>query len=202
MVEIKCSDDVAQLISRALDIYTRLGLGQFWYITDCYSVKKRLWNQTPEINEEFRKQSEKLSNVFTGYTSNASFGIFHSEVGDDCKSTAHINQQIRHEFFLQKNTNDKMSVDAREADICRIAGIPDPIFKITIKEPKFEIFQFKKNEILKTMIIDRKNVRYDEFVKEKKKVFECELRNECFEWLEKNKIIDFFEIFIHEQQRD
>lgn len=137
-VTIECDEQTARLISKALDVYCRMGLGQFWYLTDVNTVQKNLWAEPfkPELQEEFRKQAEKLSNIYTGGIGNAGHGIFSPKVGDDCKITCHIHQQIRHEFYLQQPPENRRfsGVDASPADICQIANMPVPNFKIKIED--------------------------------------------------------------------
>ena len=136
-VTIECDEKEARLISLALDLYTRVGLGQFWYLSDCATVRKNLWaDETNQLQDNFDKAALKLAETYTGHPGRGGYGIFHAKIGDDCKIAAHIHQQIRHEFFLQQKEEDKKisGVDAYPADIARIAHIPDPNFKIKIEK--------------------------------------------------------------------
>lgn len=131
---IEVGKDELQLISRALDLYSRVGLLQFDKLTDCLSLQELVWKK--DIQEEFDAQSKELKNLF-GYTPNASPGIFHTkDVGDDVRISANMHQTIRHKFWLDADKKDRFNhtVDAYPADICKIANIEEPIFKITNNE--------------------------------------------------------------------
>lgn len=126
---IECGESEAQLISKALDFYCRMGLGQFNYLTDNNTIDK-----ISEGNEAFRIASDRLKTAYTKMGPNASYGIFSEEIGDDCKISAHIHQVIRHEFWKADDDPEKpkYTVNAYPADICQIAEIKEPEFKMKI----------------------------------------------------------------------
>lgn len=129
---IELSTPELLLIERALDIYSRIGLLQFENIKDCYSLQSLIWKE--EKMDEFRDATNQLKAVF-GYPPNAGPGIFNTEkVGDDCRIAAHIHQQIRHHRWQIDTSSDKsmFTVNAYPADICQIAEISIPDFKINL----------------------------------------------------------------------
>jgi hypothetical protein len=129
-VTIECTESEAQLISKALDFYCRMGLGQFNYLTDNETIDKIV-----EGKEDFNDVVKSLKTVYTGMSPNASFGIFSEQIGNDCKIAAHLHQEIRHEFWKDDKNPEKpkYSVTAYPADICQLAEIAVPEFKMVIK---------------------------------------------------------------------
>lgn len=128
---IELGKEELQLISRALDLYSRVGLLQFDKLTDCLSLQKLVWEKG--IQEDFDVRAKELKNLF-GYPSNANPGIFNTkDVGDDVRISANIHQTIRHKFWIDADKKDRFNhtVDAYPADICKIANIEEPNFKTT-----------------------------------------------------------------------
>lgn len=135
-VTIVCGFEEACLIERALELYSRVGILQFEYLTGCASLQKLIWDK--DLSDEFNKKANELKAVF-GHASNANPGIFNKEqVGDDARIAAHLYQQFRHERFLDRihtgeQTTISLSVDEFPADICKIAKIPIPNLIIKIE---------------------------------------------------------------------
>jgi hypothetical protein len=129
-VTIECTEAEAKLISKALDFYCRMGLGQFNYLTDNDTIDK-----ISDSREDFNEATLSLKKSY-GLTGNSFYGIFNKQVGDDCKIAAHLHQTIRHEFWKDNKNPDKSqhTVNAYPADICQIAEIPVPEFKMKIND--------------------------------------------------------------------
>jgi hypothetical protein len=121
------------LIERALELYGRVGMLQFDNLTLCDSLVRQILDRN--LQREFDEKSKELKALF-GYASNAYPGIFNKEfVGDDCRIASHIYQQLRHQRYLDRlasgeQTKKHYTVDEYPADICQIAGIELPDFKI------------------------------------------------------------------------
>ena len=122
------------LIEIALGLYGRIGMLQFDYLTLCNSLQAEIW--TKQLSDEFRNKSDNLKSIF-GYAPNSNPGIFNTEiVSDDCRKAIDIYQTIRHQRYLDRmkenpEEESKFSgVDSSPADICQIAGIKIPDFKI------------------------------------------------------------------------
>lgn len=130
---IQLSENELHLIKNALDIYCRMGLGQFWYLTDVHTVRENVWAMTDDKREEFEFIAKKLSNIYTGHSGNVSYGITSQKVGADCKVACHINHAIRHELYKHRGDKNKSTVDAYPSDIPSICGIDLPDFYIEIK---------------------------------------------------------------------
>ena len=133
-ITIECSEKEAHLIEKALELYGRVGMLQFEYLTLCSSLRNLIW--TTDLAAEFRNKADELKSIF-GYTSHSNPGILNSDiVSDDCRIASHMYQQLRHERYLQRlkeNPEEEFKhygVDSHPADICQIAGIDTPKFII------------------------------------------------------------------------
>ena len=81
MYTIELEESELSLISKALDLYCRVGLGQFQYLDINTTVKNITYNKLTE--EEFNKfeyLALELGKVYTRKSSGTSFGIFSKEV--------------------------------------------------------------------------------------------------------------------------
>lgn len=136
-ITIECSQDEAFLIERALDMYSRIGILQFEYLTMCSSLQKLIWNK--KLHWKFELAANNMKAVFD-YHPNSHAGIFNTEdVQDDVRTAAHLYQIMRHERYLHRKATgeqleDSYTVDEYPADICNIAKIKIPNFKMTIKD--------------------------------------------------------------------
>jgi hypothetical protein len=136
-ITIECGFEEACLIERALDLYSRVGILQFEYLTGCTSLQRVIWDK--DISDEFRKKADALKSTF-GYEPNAHPGIFNTEdVHDDVRVAADLYQSIRHERYKDRirtgeQTKSHHTVDEYPADICNIGGMPIPNFKVKIEE--------------------------------------------------------------------
>jgi hypothetical protein len=126
------------LVERALELYGRVGMYQFDYLTLNNSLQKQIWDK--DISQEFRDKADELKALF-GYSKNANPGILNEEeVGDDCRLAIHIYQEIRHQRYLDRvkiNPVEEAAhhgVDKYPADICQLAGMTLPNFKITTND--------------------------------------------------------------------
>lgn len=121
-ITIHLAEKEAHLIAKALDVYCRIGICQFWNITEVDSLQKILWSKSKKdefITQEFEQKTKELSNLVTGLNGYGSYGIFSKEVGDDVRIAAHLCQEIKRAY---------------PADICQIAKIKIPEFKISINK--------------------------------------------------------------------
>lgn len=132
-IQIECSENEARLISSALELYSRVGILQFEYLTECSSLQNLIWkDETYKLQENFRRKADAMKGLF-GYTPNSNPGIFNTtDVEDDVRIAAHLHQQIRHEFW-KLTGKPQHTVSAYPADICNIADIPIPDFEIKIE---------------------------------------------------------------------
>jgi hypothetical protein len=125
---LELTDDQLILVERALDLYTRVGLGQFWYLDLCHTLQKNIDKLSDEDKEHFRIAARILSKEYTHMSGDgqASYGIFNDAVGKDVKLAAHLNQAIAHHRWL--NNSD------RNENIHCTAASPADIWKIAYDE--------------------------------------------------------------------
>jgi L-alanine-DL-glutamate epimerase-like enolase superfamily enzyme len=117
--KIKLGEEELELISSALELYARVGLLQFDKLTINTSFQKTVWDRN--VGQEFYDESNRLKEVF-GLSKTAHYSIFSEKVGDDCRIAFDIHQRISH----------KLNSERRDADICEIAEIKQPFFKINL----------------------------------------------------------------------
>lgn len=135
-VTIECGFYEACLIERALDLYSRVAICQFQYLTTCGSLQKLIWDK--DVSKEFDDMADELKGLL-GLSRNESYGIFQKQyVSDDARVAAHLYQQLRHERYLDriKDGSDEINrygVDAYPADICQIAEMPIPNLNVKIE---------------------------------------------------------------------
>jgi hypothetical protein len=138
-ITIECTDKEITLIERALELYSRIGLCQFDRIDMVNSLQKEIWkDNTYVLRDKVEEKCDELKSLF-GLSKNSSWSIFNTEnVHDDVRQAAHLNQIIRYERYLNRMSSGEQdkkhhTVDEYSADICEIAGMIIPNFKMIIK---------------------------------------------------------------------
>lgn len=137
-VTINCSEKEAFLIEKALDLYSRISMGQFKKIGQVTSIQRKLWNDDTDT-KEFDDRCDDLKEVF-GLSKGSYWGIFNKEnVDDDAREAAHMQQAMRHERYLHRMRTGEQkeshgTLDEYPADICVIARMTAPNFKMNIEE--------------------------------------------------------------------
>ena len=137
-VTINCSEKEAFLIEQALELYSRISLGQFSEIGKVTSIQRKLWADT-ETEEHFNEKCNDLKRTF-GLSEGYYWGIFNKEnVHDDARETFHIQQVMRHERYLHRmrtgeQKENRGAKDEYKADACIIAGMTTPNFTMNIEE--------------------------------------------------------------------
>lgn len=111
MKVLTLTDNQARLISEALELYCRIGLGQFDYIqnhpTIDYNISKRNVDFHKDIEPSLTISRNRIFGLKRGFET--SLGIFHIDVDETCRIAHDIHQIIRHEFWKQ-NPNRLTSV--------------------------------------------------------------------------------------------
>jgi hypothetical protein len=83
----------AQVIEKALEIMTRMGIGQIDSAVDlCYLFNMKDPKKVRSLCNELKKE-------LTGFESNTSWGIHNKEVSDDYRIAFDIRQVIQHQIF-------------------------------------------------------------------------------------------------------
>lgn len=126
---IELGENELFLIAEALELYARMGTGQFNYLTDHRGVQKIVWDKNIQV--EFDQLAKSLGSIYTGMPVGGSYGIFNNKIHDCNRIALDISYNLRHAEYMSSdkasNIHHKFS---RKSDICTIAGIQNPIFKI------------------------------------------------------------------------
>lgn len=121
---IELTDSQIRLVSQALDIYTRLGMGQFYNaVKDHPNVERHLFKMEEHDIKKFNDLLLELGYMLHGIRGHGSWGIFNDETGDESVLAAHIHQAIKHHLWKEDKSPDKpMHVQsANPADVWRLA---------------------------------------------------------------------------------
>jgi len=100
--------DQAQVLVQALDLFSRIGIGQFEEIVHVYD-SGRMNNEQLEGNAKYdvrdqaRAALDLAKKVLTGYTGGASHGIHSPLVSDKYRAAFDIQQVVRHALHQERN---------------------------------------------------------------------------------------------------
>lgn len=113
MTTIQLTEEQLRLVQSALEMYSRIGIGQFWVIKEHPTFEEILRSKCTSGGEtdystyhEIRESADRLLSMgrntlicdsTLGY--HGSFGIFNEKVDDSCRVAWDIVQVIRHEFW-------------------------------------------------------------------------------------------------------
>lgn len=126
MATLTVSEEQLRLIQRALDLYSRIGIGQFGEIKDHPTFQKHL-NKECEVDgktdyERYHSTRDLADNVLfqarnilyndSSIGKNGSWGIHHPNVDDSCRDAYDLIQVIRHEFWKQNPQRSDLTVDS------------------------------------------------------------------------------------------
>lgn len=127
MATLKISEEQLLLIQRALDFYSRIGIGQFNAIKDHPTFEKHLHNEFKDENgktdygkyHSVRDEIDTTLNVARNmlYNNNSTnknggWGIHHPNVDDSCRDAFDLIQVIRHEFWKRNPNRSSITVDS------------------------------------------------------------------------------------------
>jgi hypothetical protein len=104
MVEL--SEDHADIIESALDLYVRIGLGQFDEIVRVYDWGFRL---PPDVKEKMRETAKTIK-VMAGHPPHGSYGLLHPEVCDRFRVAYDIIQAFR-----ERNSRELPTIEPLQA---------------------------------------------------------------------------------------
>ena len=99
----------AELLVCALDLFTRIGIGQFEEIVSLW-VRDHISNLSPEQIEKARKALGSTKRALTGFTLNASYGIHSPEVPDRFRVARDLLEVIRHRLAWDKHPEGGLQV--------------------------------------------------------------------------------------------
>lgn len=117
LVQIIVTENQAQLINHALDLYSRLAVGQFDSIKNHWGIGKMLWKKQKDDyyyvgEEELKALRNKLFQFEDNKGLNYSYGIHNQEVDDSARVAFDILQVIRHELWKSNPNRSQITVDS------------------------------------------------------------------------------------------
>ena len=127
MATLKVSEEQLRLIQRALDFYSRVGIGQFNVIKDHPTFERHLHNESKDENGEtdyghFHSVRDDVDSILhvarnvlyndSSIDKNGSWGIHNPKVDDSCRDAYDLIQVIRHEFWKQNPDRSSATVDS------------------------------------------------------------------------------------------
>ena len=125
-ITIETTDDESiYIILEALDLYTRLNIGQFDSLLNLRSITK---NNESDITQPLTQIRNQLFDLNVGL--NGSHGIHSNKVDDSARLAFDIRQVIRHELWKNNPNRNSMTVDS-SVHFTSKQGLKD--FKCTIE---------------------------------------------------------------------
>jgi len=127
MATLKVSEEQLRLIQRALDFYSRVGIGQFNAIKDHPTFEAHLHNESKDENGKtdyghFHSVRDEVDSILhvarnvlyndSSIGKNGSWGIHNPKVDDSCRDAYDLIQVIRHEFWKQNPDRSSATVDS------------------------------------------------------------------------------------------
>ncbi len=109
MYNIKVSNKQIQIIQEALDLYSRLGMGQVDELISPFSGPLQIYH---EDHEEAKVYCEGLKRLaFPGLSTNAYYGIFGEKTAEDSKISYDLIQVMRNVVAWHQNPEGGMGVN-------------------------------------------------------------------------------------------
>lgn len=130
MIQITVTEEQARLINHCLELYSRLGLGQFNFLKEHWGIQQKIWNK--ELDHDFGEEELlKLRNTIfdLDFGLNGSHGIGSPKVDEDSRIAFDIQQVIRHELWKQNPNRSDMTVDSS----VHLFSNNEDVFKIKAK---------------------------------------------------------------------
>lgn len=126
MTTLHLTEEQLRVVQQALDLYTRIGIGQFERIKDHPTFERHLYNQLMDEDgkadyaryHEIRLMADtKLMEarnllIQEDLHPQASWGIFNEKADESCRVAYDIVQVIRHEFWKSNPDRSELTVDA------------------------------------------------------------------------------------------
>jgi hypothetical protein len=97
--KLTITEQQASIIVRALDLFARIGTGQFEEVLNVYD---RDFAFSPEAREGMRS-ALKAAKAHAGHPPNGSFSILNPKVSDDFRAAYDVMQVIRHRLAWDQN---------------------------------------------------------------------------------------------------
>lgn len=139
-VTITCTDTQAECITLALELYARLGLGQFQEITYLCRTKQirgrygELTHEQCETIDVFCDQIKKM----LGHPPNGSFGIGSPQLHPMTQRAYEINKQIYKALAEHRNPNPSMGYRGVNYDGRIVRYTEDPDITVSVSDSNKE----------------------------------------------------------------
>jgi len=104
------SEKQARVITSTLDLFSRIGIGQFERILDHPQYMNKIFDDNTSY-KSCKELLERIKKLLTGYPPHASHGIGHPEVHGDCTISYDLMQVIRHRLAWDNNPEGGIQVD-------------------------------------------------------------------------------------------
>lgn len=125
---LQLNNEQMQLVGRALDVYTRLSIGQLdTALMDVNFIRDTMLKKDEFMNKEFHGLVKMLKHILTGMR-NGNYGLFNAAVPNEARVANHIYQSIRHQLWKDYDSNNKIVFSAYPADT--VSGLEIKITKL------------------------------------------------------------------------
>lgn len=105
-IKLTLNEEQARVIINALDLYTRINIGQIRAISDVFLFRRK-WNW-----DEFHFYANGLKKtLFPDLQENESYGVHSSKVNESARIAWDIHQVLRHDISWFLNPNGGMTVN-------------------------------------------------------------------------------------------
>lgn len=104
--ELSLTKEQVEVLIQALDLYSRIGIGQFEEILDVYDFSKISYESRDDV-----KQHMMSSKVLAGHSMNGNYGIHNEEINDKFRIAYDIQQVVRHRLAWDRNPKGEITVN-------------------------------------------------------------------------------------------
>ena len=115
-------ETTGNFLVKILDIVSRLGIGQFWILSETLMWDGRIKSQYNGLKELFDGVGKEMTNISV----NGSWGIFCSDVPDDARVAYDLLRVIRHRLAWDSQPDGGITVnfdEPHQSAICELAKI-------------------------------------------------------------------------------
>lgn len=134
IVKLELTIDQAKVVEDALDLYSRIGIGQLEEVEHVLKRKFGFFNvvdkNTP-INWDAFNQAIKYAKLYIGFEPNASYGIGNKKVSVSVKRAFEIQKTLSKELAMDRDPNPGFKTFDYEGLTSRYTDDPAPECTIT-----------------------------------------------------------------------